>query len=131
MKATRTPQNLRDTLDKVQALMDGAKTDGEREACQAAIDRLEQSLGHYGAKKTPRPKKGSNPAEDSPQAERLRKEWAKEWNASFFPRHAGPSPSFKSALDDYLKEFFEGKPKTNSEHRRPNASGRRAYPKAY
>lgn len=126
--SSRTPQDLRDKLEKVQALYDGAKTEGEREACREAMSRIEEAIGHYGRQKSGRSRR-YDPAEDSPAAERLKREWAAEWSATFTPGHQ-ENPSFRSALDDYLKEFFEGRT-SNPERKKKTSAGRRAYPKAY
>jgi len=45
---------LREKLRKITALFEGATTSGERQAAQAAIDRLKQAL-HATAKKQPLP----------------------------------------------------------------------------
>jgi len=124
-----TPQEIREKIDKVQALYDGAKTDGERQACRAAMDRLEEALGHYGRQKTGRTKKKKwEDPEDSPQAERLKKEWAREWSATFTPGHQ-TNASFASALDDFLNDFFDGKPPKADFHQK--TASKAAYPKAY
>lgn len=40
-----TEQQLRERLRKIAALFEGAKTEGERDAAAAAMDRVKQSLG--------------------------------------------------------------------------------------